>query len=124
MQEKKGEKVDLSEKLEHTVPDFVKISFLALVFLHGVPMEVLLGGLKIRTIRSSKSSFLFMPENTHTSPVHPYYYKLLWNDSLLGNAAEKGEGRCLKLIRKKEHFTCRRDINLPCLRLPKLFCVS
>lgn len=71
MQEKKGEKVDLSEKLEHTVPDFVKISFLALVFLHGVPMEVLLGGLKIRTIRSSKKFFSFHAREHAHFPCTP-----------------------------------------------------
>lgn len=87
MQEKEG-KVDLSEKVEHTVPAFVRISFLALVFLHGVPMEVPSGGLKILNNLIIKEILFFMPENTHTSSMHTYY-KFLWNDSLLGNVAEK-----------------------------------
>lgn len=70
-----------------------------------------------------KHFFCLMRENTHTSPTH-VRYPFLWNDSLLANVAGKGGGRYLKLIRKKKHLTCRRDINLLCLMLPKLFSMS
>lgn len=116
---KKGREHGLSEKLGQTMSALVRISFSALIFLHGVPMEVPLDGLKILNNLIIKNLFSLIPENTHTSPTH-VHYTFLWNDSLLANGTEKGEGQCLKLIRKKEAFDLKKRHQSPGLEAAKI----
>lgn len=65
---KKEEERDLSEKPEQTVLAFVRISLLALVFPHGVPIEAPLGGLKIPDNLIIKTLFFFQAREHSYSP--------------------------------------------------------
>lgn len=65
---KKEEERDVSEKLEQTVSAFVRVSLFALVFPHGVPIEVPLDGLKILNNLIIKTLFFFHAREHSYSP--------------------------------------------------------
>lgn len=63
-----------SEKLEQTESGFVGISFIALAFLHRVPMEMPLDGLKI--LNNLIKEIFFSPAREHS---HFFLYRYIVN---------------------------------------------